>query len=113
MLYFSKGALSLIAPFLFGPTIFIFALERGILSNLLRRRFFLWLGAWSYSIYMMHVPIAMKLFYSIGGAIQKLSGLTFFTSIDGKNVIGLGPWSGDAFTMLYLIIVLTASAITY
>ena len=46
--------MSMIAPGIFGFSIWVFAQERGILSAAMKLQLFVRLGAWSYSIYMVH-----------------------------------------------------------
>jgi peptidoglycan/LPS O-acetylase OafA/YrhL len=45
---------SMIAPAIFGFTVWVFAQERGMISRAMKTRPFIRLGAWSYSIYMVH-----------------------------------------------------------
>jgi peptidoglycan/LPS O-acetylase OafA/YrhL len=46
-----------VAPVFFILPILVFARETGIVSQLLRHRLFVWLGALSYSIYLLHMPV--------------------------------------------------------
>jgi peptidoglycan/LPS O-acetylase OafA/YrhL len=48
------SAVSLLAPLFFAPVVFVFAAERGLVSSLLKRQPFPFLGDTSYSIYLTH-----------------------------------------------------------
>jgi peptidoglycan/LPS O-acetylase OafA/YrhL len=61
----SVGALSLAAPLVFGIAVVIFAGEDGFLSLLLRAKPFQALGRYSYSIYMIHMPLLVMLCYGM------------------------------------------------
>jgi peptidoglycan/LPS O-acetylase OafA/YrhL len=71
--YLNQPPLSLIGPVLFAFSVFIFSLEQGPISRLLSRWPFSAMGAHSYSIYMIHIPLlalSLSLFHfdTIGGA---------------------------------------------
>jgi len=55
------GAWSLLAPFVFAPAVLVFAAERGLLSRVLNLPLLKWLGTLSYSIYLTHYLIVLKL----------------------------------------------------
>jgi peptidoglycan/LPS O-acetylase OafA/YrhL len=58
-------ALSLLAPVVFGAAILVFARERGALSKVLHVSPLRALGRWSYSIYMVHMPLLVLLGYAV------------------------------------------------
>ena len=65
-----SGALTLIAPLLFSAEILGFAMEREVVSTILKTRGFVLLGVLSYSIYMDHMFIRRKLYVS-GGIVAE------------------------------------------
>jgi peptidoglycan/LPS O-acetylase OafA/YrhL len=56
---------SLLGPSIFGIAVWVFAHEAGLISSLLRRRSFIFLGAISYSVYMVHALIANIMYYGV------------------------------------------------
>ena len=70
VIYASDGAdnvssLSLAAPLVFGAAVVTFAGERGLLSLLLKARPLKALGRYSFSIYMIHMPLLVMLCYGL------------------------------------------------
>ncbi|MGA0561239.1 acyltransferase family protein [Ancylobacter sp. VNQ12] len=57
--------LSVLAPFVFGFAILVFARDAGALSALLRVPPLQALGRWSYSIYLIHMPLLVLLGYGL------------------------------------------------
>jgi peptidoglycan/LPS O-acetylase OafA/YrhL len=55
--------ISLAAPLVFGVAVIVFAGEHGFLSLMLRARPFKALGRYSFSIYMIHMPLLVMLCY--------------------------------------------------
>ena len=62
---------SMIAPAIFGFSIWVFAQEHGIVSWSMKTRLFVGLGTWSYSIYMVHW-ILRNLLVRVNEIIEKL-----------------------------------------
>ncbi|WP_082143761.1 acyltransferase family protein [Nitratireductor soli] len=58
-----RQATGIAAPFVFALTLLVFAHERGIISRLLKTGAFLWPGALSYGIYMVHVFVQARMIY--------------------------------------------------
>lgn len=95
-----------VPPLLFAAMIFIFAFEGGPLSHLLKQPSLVRLGEISYSIYLVHYLVVLAAF---GGA-----------AVLGR-VVDLGaPWidasgrlAGDLLTIIYLIVVIGLSTVTY
>jgi peptidoglycan/LPS O-acetylase OafA/YrhL len=103
---YSDGTLSMLCPAAFANAVFVFAFQQGLLSNLLRTKFFVLLGAWSYSIYMIH-EFVMARFYNVVSYISRYIALPFFIDPSGfamKSAIRFGSDVG-ALT-LYLVILL-------
>jgi peptidoglycan/LPS O-acetylase OafA/YrhL len=94
---------------LFAFVILLFSFERGMISWLLTRTFFLFLGRISYSIYLIHVFVLYSFFWFIL-LIEKLSGVTFTTTIGGNAYIDFGSplWNNMMiFTLLIAIVILS------
>ena len=101
------------APVVFGLVILIYSLESGVVSDLLKRKFFLFLGMLSYSIYMVHAFIASKVFPLAAKLIEKYTDIRLFAMVDGREKIGVELWHGDLITIFYLMVVITTSYITF
>jgi peptidoglycan/LPS O-acetylase OafA/YrhL len=109
----NRGA-AVAAPFLFAPVVLIFAFEAGLVSRLMRARPVGALGAWSYSIYMVHAPITDMAMW-LAAAAERLSHQPLHGILLDKPVIALGGSLalGDAIYPIYLASVLGVSALTY
>ena len=59
---FAQARWSIAAPVLFGAAVFVFAFEKGLISEVLKHRWFLSMGAMSYSIYMTHQFVQARIF---------------------------------------------------
>lgn len=59
------SALSLAAPLVFGAAVVTFAGEQGLFSLMLKARPFRALGRYSFSIYMIHMPLLIMLCYGL------------------------------------------------
>jgi peptidoglycan/LPS O-acetylase OafA/YrhL len=81
------SVLSLAAPLVFGAAVVVFAGEHGLLSLLLKARPFKALGRYSFSIYMIHMPLLVMLCYGLWteGYETKAFGIS-----------GARPWLGSA-----------------
>jgi len=102
-----------ITPFVFGALIYVFAFERGFFSGLLRHRFFLLLGALSYSIYMIHAFVSWKIINTAVQVLSHFSSVKMTTLIDGQHKLGLEFWQGDLLTLVYLAVVIGISYVSY
>lgn len=110
-------ALSLLAPAVFGAAILVFARERGALSKVLQVRPLRALGRWSYSIYMVHMPILLLLGYVVWlyGELGAAS-LQVDTVVEGhvKQLYDLGDPVGTNLLLLgFLVAVVASAAWTY
>jgi peptidoglycan/LPS O-acetylase OafA/YrhL len=110
-------ALSLLAPVVFGAAILVFARERGALSKVLQVRPLRALGRWSYSIYMVHMPLLLLLSYAVWlyGDLNAAS-LQVDTMVEGhvKQLYDLGDPVGTHLMMIgFIAVVVTAAAWTY
>lgn len=104
---------SLMAPLVFGIAVWVFAHEAGTISSLLRRRAFIFLGAISYSIYMVHAFIADMMYYGIR-AVAEIVDLEI-RSVGGESeLVYYGAQSYmDALMLVYALAVLLTASFAY
>jgi peptidoglycan/LPS O-acetylase OafA/YrhL len=92
------NALSMAAPFVFAFAVWVFAHEQGLVSKVLASPPLVYIGALSYSIYM----------------VSRFAGGTVY--LIEKLVVQPGPFSARAADLelaIYLVLVMVISAITY
>jgi peptidoglycan/LPS O-acetylase OafA/YrhL len=114
ILLFSAGALSMFAPLVFGAVIFVFAFEKGFISEFMKCKLFLFLGALSYSIYMNHMFISGKIFAFPARLIEKFTGWQI--TMPGKGgypVFGPDIVTGTLIEIVYLLVVIGFSFATF
>ena len=105
------------APFVFVAAIYVFSNEGGAVSAALRSRAFLWLGAISYSVYMIHIFIQARMI-NVAGVLDRFAGAGLIGEVHlGKDVtIGFAAHSaaeGLAITAVMVALVLAAATITH
>ncbi len=95
---------------IFAVLVFVFARERGFISQALRLRAVSALGRWSYSIYMIHMLVLALIFSALDSA-----GTGWTVKLpDGAEEVVLGTRFGaDALTLVYLAIVIALAAFTW
>jgi peptidoglycan/LPS O-acetylase OafA/YrhL len=107
---------NLAAPLVFGLAVLVFAREGGSVSRLLVTRPLLRLGAWSYSIYMVHILVQSRLHHLVG-PLGRVLGTPLLTTADqgGRGTITFGTTAlqGGLLTGLMLVVVIIVAAITY
>jgi peptidoglycan/LPS O-acetylase OafA/YrhL len=103
------GPHTLAAPWIFGITVLVFSFERGAVSKALKVKPFIFLGAISYSIYMVHILVQIGIRYALQLGERNL-GLRPFSN-DGR--IGLDMWQGDIAYGVMLLLVVGISFLTY
>jgi peptidoglycan/LPS O-acetylase OafA/YrhL len=79
-----QGDLSFAAPALFACAVWIFAYEAGAVSRAMKAEPFLRLGAWSYSIYMVHW-LLFSLLHGLFQASQRFFGPLTTQTFDGER----------------------------
>jgi peptidoglycan/LPS O-acetylase OafA/YrhL len=100
----------LVTP-LFAITVWVFASENGQLSRTLRRKWPQVIGAWSYSIYMVHALMVVGLLTA--AVIASKHGWHVFARVDGVAML-VGPAVFTmALTIGYVGLVLLVSRVTY
>lgn len=108
-----------VAPVFFAMVVFIFASEQGILSVLLKTRLFQNLGKWSYSIYMMHAFILLFIGRSINVSevvLKKEFHQIHHSTFSNKSIELIkfdNIYIMDVLTVLYVIVVVYVSSLTY
>jgi peptidoglycan/LPS O-acetylase OafA/YrhL len=103
-----NGPLSLAAPLVFGITVIIFSLESGVVSKVLKTQPFLFLGALSYSIYMVHAFVLVAMGYAI-----QLAEREFGIVLRKDGYFGAQMWQGDIFYVVYIWLVVGIAYLTY
>ncbi|WP_418152908.1 acyltransferase family protein [Litorimonas sp. RW-G-Af-16] len=99
---YCEGKLQFLAgPFLFG-FVYLFAHDGGLVSRFMRGWVFTYLAKISYSVYMIHVIIAIA--FAIGA--EQVLG----RAMPDWNATG---WGGDLLLLPYLAVVIGASHLTY
>ena len=95
----------------FAVAVWVFASEDGAISRQLRRAWPQALGAWSYSIYMVHVLVMVGLL--MAAMLAAKAGLHLFARVDDVATI-VGPgWLTTAITLGYVAVVIGLSSLTY
>jgi len=104
---------SLVASLLFCIQVFIFAFEKGSISQILKQKIFLYLGKLSYSIYMIHSVI---LFFALSTfmIIQKIFNIKLEIMVNDVRTIDLGnPIFNNISIIITLAIIIFLSGFTY
>lgn len=104
--FVSLGRAQILAPFVFGVAVLVFAEGRGVVSRIAKLPPFLKLGAWSYSIYMVHtavVGLMWALEHPLHMAHKK----------GGAWLIVSDPLWSNLMALPYLAAVIAVSAVTY
>lgn len=109
----SGGVQRFAIPFLFALLIWVFAFEKGFVSSFLKYKLFTFLGLISYSIYMTHSFIAGKAAGLAGYISNKLPWNVTSVSEEGEIMLGATIWQGDFITVVYFLLVVGCSFITF
>lgn len=110
-------ALSVLAPLAFAVPILVFAREGGLASRLMRLSPLQALGRWSFSIYLIHMPV-LVLVVSYGlWAYGELAGVALRqeVAVDGvaKQLYAIGPAGAATLMALVVTLVVTLAALTF
>lgn len=108
----ASGAELLLTDLVFALVVLLFAFERGVLSALLRRRMFVWLGALSYSIYMLHGFVIGRTYDALLVA-QSFTGRQLVERVPGMNLLAMHPLPGALVMAGMLGVTLVASYVTW
>ncbi len=117
MTRFGVTPVGIASPFLFALAIYVFAHEGGLVSALLLRRPMIFLGAISYSLYMVHTFVQSRII-NIVNFINRRShlGLAGDVDVHGLTQIGLAPGKpaiGLALTFAMVATVIFAAGLTW
>jgi peptidoglycan/LPS O-acetylase OafA/YrhL len=115
-----RGALTFIAPLIFGFSVIVFARERGLISRALHWSPLVFLASLSYSIYMIHFFIQDRI-WDGANLLEKLLNIKMLanvylyngTPVLGKPMLGRELWQGDLACVIMLLCVITASYLTH
>ena len=115
--FYGHEKLSVIAPFIFTITVYIFSFEQGKISSLLKAKVVQNLGKWSYSIYMIHALLILIIGRSLN-LFEKMTGETYFIKHVYENsetelVLLHNPYFMDFLTVVFLAVVIALSSLTY
>jgi peptidoglycan/LPS O-acetylase OafA/YrhL len=105
---FGSGPISIGAPLVFGLTVIVFSLEKGVVSKILKARPFVFLGALSYSIYMVHALVLIAMAYACQ-LIERESSIL----LRREGYFGVEMWQGDVSYSVLILLVVGASYLTY
>lgn len=108
-----EGMITLLAPFVFLATIWIFAREAGLFSRIMHGRFFALLGVLSYSIYIIHVFVQAR-FRNVLEVAERFGMLwSVERSADGGQIVGGPDIVPDILALVMLGVVVFSSWVTY
>jgi peptidoglycan/LPS O-acetylase OafA/YrhL len=103
-----NGPFSLAAPLIFGITVIIFSLESGVVSKILKMRPFVFLGALSYSIYMVHALVLIAMSYACQ-LVERESEIV----LRREGYFGVEMWQGDVSYGVLILLVVGTAYLTY
>lgn len=99
-------------PYLFAFAVILFAFEGGTVSKALKHRWLVLLGVLSYSIYMTHL-LVKRLLLKSADLLGHFGAVDLVRETDGVRTIGVAPWQGDLYLLVYLGVVVALSYWTY
>jgi peptidoglycan/LPS O-acetylase OafA/YrhL len=110
VMFAGRTPLEFAAPLVFGAVVWVFALEQGAVSRVLKATPFTRLGLWSYSIYMVH-SLLISLVHRAATVAEQALGvpLTHWEHVGEASVRIVsfgGAWAMDALVALYLVAVI-------
>jgi peptidoglycan/LPS O-acetylase OafA/YrhL len=102
------NAASIAAPFVFALSLYVFVLEGGVFSLMLRTRLFQWLGVLSYGIYMVHIFVQARMI-NLASVLEKIVGVELIGAfqINGQDFYGFGL-NGPVFGTLMVAAMIVA-----
>ena len=102
------------APFVFAAVVLVFAAEKGLVSTFLRAKPLVAVGAISFSIYMVHMFLIMRV-VNVARLTDKLTGTQTVTQMGhGGQGIDLGSaYAGDLLILAIVALTVAVSAVTY
>lgn len=117
VIFAGRTPLEFVAPLVFGAAVWVFAQERGAVSQFLRTAPLAKLGLWSYSIYMVH-SLLIALIHRAATVIEQSARvpLTHWTGTGGESVrvVSFGdPWVMSGLVLAYLLAVVVLARFTW
>ena len=106
-----EGIISIIAPVVFGLAVWVFAREGGRISKVLLTRWFVRLGDWSYSIYMVHWLIRNSIFAVVKFAMALMGIHSAAVHISCNE--GSCTWTMGLLLISYLVAVIIVASATF
>jgi peptidoglycan/LPS O-acetylase OafA/YrhL len=101
------------APAVFGVVVLVFAVEGGQVSALMRTRPLVLLGTLSFSIYMVHMFIIMRM-VNLARLSDKLTGTATVVPMGHTEGVDFGNlFAGDAAILAILGVTIAVSGVTY
>ncbi|MEQ9571120.1 MAG: hypothetical protein RLN95_03415 [Nitratireductor sp.] len=93
---------------MFALSLYVFVLEGGVFSLMLRTRLFQWLGALSYGIYMVHIFVQARMI-NLASVLEKIVGVELIGAfqINGQDFYGFGL-NGPVFGTLMVAAMIVA-----
>lgn len=112
-----EGPWTMLAPFLYAGFVFTFIVEAGFVSRLVAWKPFLYLGTWSYSVYMIHALILVLSAFGMKILAAK-TALIETVVVQGPlspgEVFDLGGlWVGDVVVLLHLTVVILIASVSF
>jgi len=110
--FFGSGWPTFFAPFLFAAVVLVFAMERGAICRWLCWTPLVWLGQLSYSIYMVHALVEVRL----AGLLKRFGGALGISQVgtgEHDQMWKAAPLLGDFLGLLVLLVVVATSFISY
>ena len=109
--------LSYALPLVFALLVWVFARERGLVSRLLRLRPLILVGTLSYSIYMIHMFIQLRLL-NMARLLDVVAGLSLVRQVGRTDRYGDGIdlgnlFAGDLLIVAMVSVTIAASYVTY
>ena len=112
---FPVPLVEIIAPIIFGFAIFCLAEEQGPVSKMLTTRVLNWMGAVSYSVYLVHF-VLLSVMNGVLRVVQSKGHLEIYHAIPGIKdpMISIGGvWAMDGLAIIYVGTLLLLSNLTY
>jgi peptidoglycan/LPS O-acetylase OafA/YrhL len=107
-----NGAALLSVP-AFALVVIVFAHDAGPLSKLLMKPALVAVGAWSYSIYMIHFVMLVVLNHALGALVSQVGRsdlLRHAGDVDGLRRIALDPWLETGISVVVVLLVVAVAS---
>lgn len=109
--------ITIVAPFVFGCATLVFAAQLGRMSRALDRPFWGLMGLLSYSIYMIHVFVILRM-ENLCRVLEMKFRISVLGSVSNPNnpertLLGASPLVGDAIVLVTVALVIGISWCTY